>query len=60
MARAAKGEEVVVTKRGRPYVRLLPAATPTSAGRYPLRGSVRRMAKDFDAPQPGMWTALRG
>ena len=59
MARAAKGEEVVVTKRGKPYVRLLPATGMAPGGRYPLRGSVRRMARDFDAALSGHWKALR-
>jgi len=60
MARAAAGEEVVVTRRGRPYVRLLPA-DPVSvvAGRHPLRGTLVRMAADFDAPMAGLWSALR-
>jgi antitoxin (DNA-binding transcriptional repressor) of toxin-antitoxin stability system len=51
MALAAKGEEVIITHRGEPYVRLLPAragAKPPQA--YPLRGSVIQMADDFDAP----------
>jgi len=59
MARAARGEEVIVTRRGEPYVRLLPAtSTPGAPGRYPLRGSVRRMDRGFDMPLPGLWKAL--
>jgi len=57
--RAAHGEEVLVTKHGRPYVRLLPATGTAPTGRYPLRGSVRRMARDFDAPLAQRWKALR-
>ena len=60
MARAARGEEIVVTRRGEPYVRIVPA-TParTRTGRYPLRGSVRGMSDDFDAPLDELWKALR-
>ena len=59
MARVARGDEVVVTLRGKPYVRLLPAeAAPAPLGRYPLRGSVLSMADDFDAPLTELWTAL--
>jgi antitoxin (DNA-binding transcriptional repressor) of toxin-antitoxin stability system len=59
MALAAKGEEIIITHRGQPYVRMLPAnvgAKPPQA--YPLRGSVIHMAEDFDAPLPELWTAL--
>jgi prevent-host-death family protein len=59
MARAAHGEEVIVTRRGRPYVRLLAArGAPGDPGRYPLRGSVLEVADDFDAPLPDLWAAL--
>jgi prevent-host-death family protein len=58
MARVAKGEEVVITRRGKAYVRLVPATPTESAGRYPLRGSVLRMSKDFDAPLPRLWKVL--
>ena len=59
MARAARGEEILVTRRGKPYVRIVPA-TPASARRaaYPLRGSPVRMAADFDAPLDRLWQAL--
>lgn len=59
MARAAKGEEVLVTRRGKPYVRLVPAGKTTVApAAHPLRGSVIYMADDFDAPLDKMWAAL--
>lgn len=60
MARVAEGEEVVVTLRGKPYVRLLPAAARPAAARdrYPLRGSVLSMADDFDTPLIELWAAL--
>ena len=59
MARAARGEEILVTRRGKPYVRIVPA-TPASVRRaaYPLRGSPVRMASDFDAPLDRLWQAL--
>ncbi len=56
MERAARGEEILVTRRGKPYVRILAAGPPRGA--YPLRGSVRRMAEDFDAPMDHLWKAL--
>ena len=58
MARVASGEEVLVTLRGKPYVRLLPAIGVGSVGHYPLRGSVVAMAEDFDAPLSDLWEAL--
>jgi prevent-host-death family protein len=62
LARAAKGEEILVTRRGKAYVRLVPAgAVPAIATRrrYPLRGTLRYLADDFDAPMPEGWEALR-
>jgi prevent-host-death family protein len=60
MARAARGEEVLVTRRGKPYVRIVPASPrdPKGGGSYPLRGSVVRMAADFDAPLDRLWKAI--
>jgi antitoxin (DNA-binding transcriptional repressor) of toxin-antitoxin stability system len=61
MARAARGEEIVVTRRGRPYVRIVAATMSRQAGdSYPLRGSVLRMADDFDTPLDEIWKALEG
>jgi prevent-host-death family protein len=54
LAHAAKGKEIVVTLRGKPYVRIVPVAGDDTPGRYPLRGSVRFIADDFDAPMPDM------
>ena len=59
MERAARGEEILVTRRGKPYVRIVPAR-PQSGGAYPLRGSGARMAPDFDAPLDRLWKALDG
>ena len=50
--RAAKGEEVVITRNGRPIARLVPVAAlraPRKLGG--LRGRIR-IADDFDAPLP--------
>ncbi|MGH7897536.1 MAG: type II toxin-antitoxin system Phd/YefM family antitoxin [Candidatus Binatia bacterium] len=61
LARAAKGEEILVTRRGKAYVRLVPAEpiTPTASRRkYPLRGTLRFLADDFDRPMSDAWNAL--
>lgn len=59
MERAARGEEVLVTRRGKPYVRIVSAASGLRApGAYPLRGTKVRLARDFDAPLDGLWTAF--
>lgn len=53
LARVAAGKEIVVTLRGKPYVRIVPVASGEGPlNRYPLRGSVRAMADDFDASAP--------
>ncbi len=60
MGCAARGEEILVTRRGKPYVRIVPAGSPGATGGagYSLRGSVVRMAPDFDAPLDRLWKAL--
>jgi antitoxin (DNA-binding transcriptional repressor) of toxin-antitoxin stability system len=50
--RAAKGEEIVIARAGRPVARLVPlggAARPRRPGL--LKGRIR-IRKDFDAPLP--------
>lgn len=50
--RAAKGEEIVITRHGRPLVKLVPAGPsehPRQLGR--LRGRIRAR-EDFDTPLP--------
>jgi prevent-host-death family protein len=50
--RALRGEEVVITRHGRPVARLLPAKPdrrPRKLGA--LRGKIR-IARNFDAPLP--------
>ncbi len=66
LARAARGAEVIVTRRGKPYVKLISAgpesglATTAEKRRYPLRGSVLFIADDFDAPMEDLWRAMSG
>jgi prevent-host-death family protein len=50
--RVAAGEEIVITKSGRPRARLVPLED-TRALRVPGRGKGRwRLRKDFDDPLP--------
>ena len=50
--RAAAGEEIVITKSGRPRARLVPLED-TRALRVPGKGKGQwRTGKDFDAPLP--------
>ena len=56
--RAARGEEVVITRNGKPIARLVPVQRrrgPRKLGA--LRGKVR-VAADFDAPLPKEILAL--
>ena len=50
--RAAKGEEIIISKSGKPVARLMPLATPARR-RLPglLKGRIK-IAADFDAPLP--------
>ncbi|MBI4538658.1 MAG: type II toxin-antitoxin system prevent-host-death family antitoxin [Gemmatimonadetes bacterium] len=62
LARAASGEEILVTRRGKAYVRLVPAGPIKTSGarrKYPLRGTLRFLADDFDRPMSEDWEALR-
>jgi prevent-host-death family protein len=50
--RALRGEEVVITRHGRPVARLVPAARMRRPRRLGgLRGKIR-VARDFDAALP--------
>jgi prevent-host-death family protein len=56
--RAEAGEEIELTRHGRPVARIVPA-TPTA--RRPLIGALQgriRIAPDFDAPLPGFAEAF--
>jgi prevent-host-death family protein len=49
---AAQGEEVVITRHGRPVAKLVPVGPVREERRLGgLRGKIR-IAKDFDAPLP--------
>jgi prevent-host-death family protein len=50
--RAAKGEEIVIARAGRPLARLVPLAPPTRPRRPGLLKGRIRISKDFDAPLP--------
>jgi prevent-host-death family protein len=47
-----RGEEIVITRHGKPVARLVPMARPRARRKLGvLRGKIR-IAKDFDAPLP--------
>jgi prevent-host-death family protein len=48
--RAAKGEEIVIARAGRPVARLMPLASPTRPRRPGLLKGRIRISKNFDAP----------
>ena len=50
--RAAKGEEIIIAKAGRPVARLMPLAVPAPRRRPGLLKGKIKIAKDFDAPLP--------
>jgi prevent-host-death family protein len=50
--RAAKGEEIVIARAGRPHARLMPLAVPTRQRRPGLLKGRIRISKNFDAPLP--------
>lgn len=54
---AASGEELIVTKRGKPVARVLPLEAPPS-----LEGSVTFLVSDeeFMAPIDAEWDAMKG
>lgn len=58
LKRAANGEEIVVTRRGRAFVRIVPPDASATSAKYPLRGSIRFIAEDFDAPLDDLFSAL--
>lgn len=54
-----RGQEVVVTRRGRPVMRLVPYREPAArAEDHPFRALPIRMADDFDEPREDLWHAL--
>lgn len=50
--RAARGEEIVIAKAGRPLARLVPLAEPIPARRPGALAGRIRVGEDFDAPLP--------
>jgi prevent-host-death family protein len=50
--RAAKGEEIVIARAGRPLARLMPLASPTRPRRPGLLKGRIRISNNFDAPLP--------
>ncbi|MEZ4303017.1 MAG: type II toxin-antitoxin system prevent-host-death family antitoxin [Polyangiaceae bacterium] len=48
LAQAARGRDILVTLRGKPYVRIVPVTAEETANRYPLRGSVRGAIDEID------------
>jgi len=56
--RALEGDEVVITRHGRPVARLVPARAPRARRKLgALRGRIR-VAEGFDAPLPDDLLAL--
>ena len=50
--RAAKGEEIIIAKAGKPVARLMPLAVPVRRRRPGLLKGKIKIAEDFDAPLP--------
>jgi len=52
--RAAKGEEIVIAKAGKPMARLVPPGAVSQSPRMPGKNymGITYIAKDFDAPLP--------
>jgi len=52
LERAEAGEEIIITRHGRPVARLGPVRVRQRPRRLGLLGGRIRMAKDFDEPLP--------
>jgi len=50
--RVNAGEEIVITRAGRPVARLVPATASAAPRRLGLMKGRIRVSKDFDAPLP--------
>ena len=50
--RALRGDEVVITRHGRPVARLVPANPPRAPRKLGALRRKIRVARDFDAPLP--------
>ncbi|MNN83891.1 type II toxin-antitoxin system [compost metagenome] len=53
---AVAGEEVVITRRGKPLVRLLPLAQQVPMRRLGTLAGKIRIADDFDLPLQGFYS----
>ncbi len=49
---AAKGEEIIIAKSGKPCARLCPLAAPPNKRRLGALAGKLRVPEDFDAPLP--------
>lgn len=58
--RAADGEEIVITKAGRPMARLVPFDRPEAPRRPGLWKGKVTIADDFDAPDPRVEELFEG
>ncbi len=55
----ALGEEILVTKRGKPVIKLVPCKNQDKRKqKYPLRGLTLWMSDDFDQPLLDWWESL--
>ncbi len=52
--RAAAGEEIVIAKNGVPQARLVPLVTKAGPRKPANAMRIRRIASDFDAPDPAI------
>lgn len=52
LARVEAGEEIVISRGGRPVARLVPVATPSLPRALGMDRGRLRIAEDFDAPLP--------
>ena len=52
IARAQAGEEIVITRHGRPVARLGPIASRKKPRKLGIMAGKVRVARDFDAPLP--------
>ncbi|HJS84370.1 MAG TPA: type II toxin-antitoxin system prevent-host-death family antitoxin [Acetobacteraceae bacterium] len=60
VARAAAGEEIIIAKNGVPQARLVPIAF-RGVARSPANAMrIRRLAADFDAPDPAIERLFEG
>jgi prevent-host-death family protein len=58
--RAAAGEEIIIAKNGVPQARLVPIAFRGTARRPANAMHIRRIAADFDAPDPAIERLFEG